>query len=185
MQRGTETGEFTRFQHRAALVCGLVPAAAHERDALDDIFLVVASFWRLRLLPLGQERMLRVLALAELLIRRLASLSPRTATPQQVDQFYSEVFPACHLLSRNESPMIVPERLRKLASFGTADMTFTAYQALRAAERSVLAAFEEAFAQSTPIHDRMAILMELGRQCMDAETGSNTTKEPEGHDVPV
>ncbi len=177
----TDAAGLTRFQYRAALVCGVVPAAAPERDALDDILLVLASFWRLKLLSLGQERMLRVLALAELLIRRLALLSPRAATPQQVDQFYSEVFPACHLLSRNESPMMVPDRLRTLASFGTADVTCTAYQALRAAERSVLVAFEEAFAQGTPTHDRMAILMEVGRHCMD-ETASSTRKEAEGTD---
>jgi len=175
----TDAAGLKLFQHRAALVCGVAPAAPHDRDELDDILLVVASFWRVKMLSLGHERMLRVLALAEPLIRRLASLSPRATTPQQVDQFYSEVFPACHLLSRNESPMMVPERLRKLASFCTADLTFTAYQALRAAERGVVSAFEEAFAQGTPTHDRMAILMELGRHCMD-ETASTTRKETGG-----
>jgi hypothetical protein len=33
---------------------------------------------------------------------------------------------------------------------------------LKAAERNVLVAFEEAFSRDTPIHDRMAILSELG-----------------------
>jgi hypothetical protein len=154
-----------RFLHRAARVCGVEDAAPQGRDYLDDVLLALASSWRVKMLSLGHERMLRVLALGEVLIRRLASLSVRALTPQQVDQSYGEMFPACHLLSQEESPMILPKAHRKVPPFGTPELTFTAYQALRAAERNVLVAFEEAFPQNTPTHDRMAILIELGSHC--------------------
>ncbi len=151
-----------RFLQRAARVCGVEYAAPHDRDDLDDVLLALASSWRVRMLSLGHERMLRVLALGEVLIRRLASLSVRALTPQQVDQFYCEMFPACHMLSHDESPMILPKVHRKVPPFGTAELTFTAYRALKAAERNVLVAFEEAFSRDTATHDRMAILIELG-----------------------
>ena len=173
----TNPDALQRFLARAALVCGVAPAAPHGRDDLDDILLVVAPSWRLKMLPLGQERMLRVLALAEVLIRRLAPLSLRAMTPQQVEQSYTAMFPACRLLSLDESPMIAPNAPRTVPPFGTADVTFTAYHVLRAAEKNVLAAFEEAFSQGTPTHDRMAILIELGRQYADptASTAPNST----------
>jgi hypothetical protein len=175
----TDPDSLKRFLHRAALVCGVVPAAPQGRDYLDDILLVLASYWRLKILSLGRERMLRVLALAEVLIRRLASLSPRTMTPQEVDHFYLEMVPACHLLSQAESPMIVPNAFRNVPPFGTAELTFTAYRALRGATKNVLVAFEEAFSQNTPTHDRMAILIELGRHCANA-TASKKRKRTKG-----
>jgi hypothetical protein len=152
-----------RFLERATRVCGVDPTPRHHRDELDDFLLVLAPYWRLKMLPLGYERMLRVLALAEVLIRRVASLSPRPITPQQADQFYTEISPACCLLSHDESPLAVPAGRRQVPPFGTAELIFTAYQALRAVDTSVMAAFEEAFSAGTPTHDRMAILIELGR----------------------
>ena len=152
----------TRFLQRAARVCGVVPMS-RDRDAIDDLLLVLAPYWRLKMLPLGHERMLRVLALAEVLIRRMASLSPRDMTLQEADHFYMELSPACRLLSLDESPMAAPGELRQVPAFGTAELAFAAHQALRAAETNVMAAFDEAFAAGTPTHDRMAILVALGR----------------------
>jgi hypothetical protein len=157
-----------RFLDRAARVCGVSPAAARDRDDLDDFLRVLAPYWRLKMLPLGHERMLKALALADVLIRRLAALSPRPITLQQADQFYEQMSPVGRLLSRDELPLALPDGAPQLPPFGTSELTFTAYQALRAAGTGVMAAFEQAFAAGTPTHDRMAILNDLGRYYGDA-----------------
>jgi hypothetical protein len=157
-----------RFLERGSLVCGVAPTPARGRDALDDVLLVLAPYWRLKMLALGHERMLKVMALAEVLIRRLASLSVRDITLQQAEQFYEQLSPACRLLSLDESPLSVPAGLRKVPPFGSAELTFTAYHVLRAADTSVMDAFEEAFSADTSTHDRMAILNELGRDYGDS-----------------
>jgi hypothetical protein len=151
-----------RFLPRTTLVCGVVYAAPKTRDYLDDLLLVLASSWRVGMLHLGQERMLRVLALAGVLLRRLASLSPRALTPQQVNHFFGELSPALRLLSRNETPLTLPKAFQKVPPFGAASLTFTAYRALRGAEKNVLVSFEESFSKDLSVADRMAVLVELG-----------------------
>jgi hypothetical protein len=157
-----ESRTLEKFVRRAALVCGVVYAKPKTRDDLDDVLLALAPSWRVGMLRMGQARMLRVLALFEVLLRRLASLSMRPLTPQQVNQFYSELSPALRLLSREEAPMTLPKAFQKVPAFGSAAMTFTAYRALRGAEKNVLLAFEGAFSQDLSASDRMAILLELG-----------------------
>lgn len=154
---------FDEHLRRASLLCGVVPAERAQRDGLDDTLLALASSWRLNMLHIGQERMLRVLGLADLLLRRLSVISGRALTPQQTNHGFNELMPALRFLSRGDTPLTLPKSAQKVPPFGSAGVTFSAYRALRAAEtKGLLTSLEETFPKELLPFDRMAILTELG-----------------------
>jgi hypothetical protein len=159
---GGEVEALSRFVRRAALVCGVAYAPRVTRDSLDDLLLTLAPIWRVEMIHLGPTRMSRVLALAEVLLRRLTTLAERAPSPKQVYRMYTDIFPALQLLSLDDEPMLLPKALQKVPPLGSAKLTFAAFHALRGAEKRLLVGFEEAFAPDLAVSDRMAILLELG-----------------------
>jgi hypothetical protein len=151
-----------QYLRRSSAVCGILYEPNKKRDYLDDIFLALAASWRIEMLHLTQPRMIRVLALAEVLVRRLALLPDRRLSPQQVHKMYADFMPALLLLSMEDTPLRLPKSMQKVPSFGDSKLTFAAYTALRGAEKYTLSGFEDAFHKDLSTSERMSILQELG-----------------------
>lgn len=163
------------FVERAARVMGLKPAGRSEaRDRLDDVLLALAPAFRLELLSLSTEDILRALALGELVVRQLMAISGDPVNPKGVFSVLQNNGPALRLLSRDcESFMrIKPARL-KAPPFGDAELTFAAFATLRGLGSSMdpLSTLESALGPSLTASDRVILLTQLGQQVDGALLG--------------
>lgn len=166
-----EPGKLDSFVEWAAgllsLDLSLRPAA---RDHIDDLLLSLASMLRLNSLFLPAGKRLRVLALSELALRRLLTLAGEhpagqadAATPKGAFEILSRVAPALHLLAIADEPVTAPKRgMKNVPQFGVPEMTFAAFEVLRAAGRdeSIAGVLEENLV-TLSLSDRMALLMDL------------------------
>lgn len=166
-----EPGKLDSFVEWAAgllsLNLSLRPAA---RDHIDDLLLSLASMLRLNSLFLPAGKRLRVLALSELALRRLLTLTgvhpagqADAATPKGAFEILSRVGPALHLLAIADEPVTASRRaMKNVPPFGMPQMTFAAFEILRAAGREEsLAGVLEKNLMTLSISDRMALLMDL------------------------
>ncbi len=151
---------------RAAALLGLVvPAGPVKRDGTDDILLAIAPTVRTSFLRLPADGILLSLALAELLVRRVTTLSPGASTPQGVFGIVGSVMPALHLLGCADVPVVTSQRGRpKAPPFGDPAMVFAGYQVLRGVARhdGILDALEAGMARLSSVADRSAFLIEMG-----------------------
>jgi hypothetical protein len=151
---------------RAAPLLGLaVPPGPVGRDGTDDILLAIAPAVRLSFLRLPADGILLALAVAELVVRRIAVLSPAAPTPQGVFGVISSVVPALHLLGCADVPVETSRRGRpKAPPFGNAAMVFAGYRVLRGVSGNggILDVLEAGMARLSSVADRSAFLVEMG-----------------------
>ncbi|MDP2954948.1 MAG: hypothetical protein Q8N53_00890 [Longimicrobiales bacterium] len=151
---------------RAAALLGLVvPSERAGRDGTDDILLAIAPAVRVSCLRLSADGILLALALAELVVRRLAALTSAPPTPQGAFGIISSVLPALHLLGCADVPVETPQRGRpKAPPFGDPAMVFAGYRVLRGVTGGdgVLNALEAGMARLSSVADRSAFLVEMG-----------------------
>jgi hypothetical protein len=163
-----DSGRFDELLARAAALLGLAttPRAAPS-DTIDQLLLALAPAFRLRLLHLPSEGILRALALGELWVRQTSTLSRGTSTPQEIYETLSAAAPALALLARGEGPISFPRNARKrVQPFGDPQLTFAAHRVLSAGSgsRAALDTLEEAMTNLTTAADRTVFLIELGSQ---------------------
>lgn len=169
-----DSGSLDAFVERAAAVMKMTPTRSGERDLLDDVLLALSPTFRLELLSLSSDGILRALAIGELIVRRLLANSNRTVSPKGVFSILGNNGPALRLLARDGESItrIKPARLKSPA-FGDADLTFTAFATLRELGNTVdsLSALERTLAPSLTASDRVILLTQLGEQVDRALTG--------------
>lgn len=167
-EQAAKPAELDLFVKRAAQILGLGPASKHrKRDNVDDLLLALAPSHRLSLLHTSSEAMLRALAIDEILLRPMMSLSTIPMTPQGANSVLNNISPAVRLLARGDEKVEFAANANlKSAPFGDADMTLSAFAALRkiSGGTGVLQALEQAIKPGMPISDRSALLIQLGTQ---------------------
>ncbi|MGE0132776.1 MAG: hypothetical protein AB7U82_32255 [Blastocatellales bacterium] len=145
----------------------LRPAA---RDHIDDLLLALASMLRLNLLSLPAEKRLRILALYELVFRRLLTLAGEhpagpsdAATPKGAYGVLTRIRPALWLLANADEPATaVKGAIKNVPPYGDPEMTFAAFEILRAAEKEQpLTETLERNLTPLTVSNRMALLMDL------------------------
>lgn len=140
------------------------------RNHIDDLLLAISPILRLSRLTLPAEKRLRVLALGELALRRLLTMTGEqpvgpsdASTPKGAIEVLSRIANVMHLLAIADEPaMAAKNAMKNLPPFGDAQMTFAAFEILRAAEKEqTLSAVLEKNLVKLPVADRMALLMDL------------------------
>jgi Fe-S-cluster containining protein len=140
------------------------------RDHIDDLLLALASMQRLNLLMLTPEQRLRVLALGELVLRRLLAMTgdrpvgpADAAAPKGAYEILSRIRPVLHFLAVSDEPTVTGKKaVENIPPFGDADMTFAAFEILRAAQQEQ--PLTEVLERTLPplsVSNRMALLMDL------------------------
>lgn len=159
------------------------------RDYIDDLLLSLAPMLRLNSIVLSWEEKLRVLALEELILRRLLTLAGQqpigpadASTPKGAFEILTRLSPAVRLLAIADAPVTAAKgAIRKLPPFGEPEMTFAAFEILRVAvkQKPLTEVLEETLMTLSVAH-RMALLMDLasyiGSAAMAPKRKSRTTK---------
>jgi Fe-S-cluster containining protein len=167
----SEPDRLNSFVSWAAALLGLnLSLRPASRDHIDDLLLALASMLRLNLLSLPAEKRLRVLALSELALRLLLTLAGEhpvgpadAATPKGAYGVLGRLRPALWLLAISDEPVIAVKRATKnIPPFGDSEMTFAAFEILRAAENEepLTRALERNLASLT-VSNRVALLTDL------------------------
>jgi Fe-S-cluster containining protein len=152
-----------RFVERARRILGLNMTETASRDHLDDLLLAFAPVYRLSLLSLGPDAMLRALAIVELITRRGWSTAAQL-TLQTVANTASQFTATEVLLAQGDKTFDFGKVSQKTFSFQGPEITFAAFQVTRLAPTSgVLTALEQAIEPSMTISDRSVLLLHLGR----------------------
>jgi len=164
----SDPGELDKSTERAAHVMGLDAGSEfRERDHVDDMLLALAPSHRISLLHMSSEAILRALAISEILLRQMMSLSSIEMTPQGANSILGNVGPAVRLLARGDETIELAGNANpKSPPFGDPSMAFAAFTALRnvGAGTGVLVALEKAIKPHMSIPDRSALLVQLGSQ---------------------
>lgn len=141
------------------------PAGSHSRDQLDDLLLAIAPPYRLSMLALTPEQILRALAVAELTLRLGCALSTLPQSLQGIMRMASTFGPAQRLLAYGDEPFDFAKPIgKKDLAFGDAQLTFAAYvfQRRSAGPAGVLGALEEVIKAEMPMSDRSVLFQRLG-----------------------
>ena len=93
--------ELADWLRRAAAVLALEAQDA-VRDDFDEKLLVLSCSWRMDLLQMEAEDALRVLALAEVILRR--QMFAQSPTPQQLAQAFGRLVPVLKMLAQGDKP---------------------------------------------------------------------------------
>lgn len=159
------------------------------RDHIDDLLLSLAPMLRLNSIALSAEKKLRILALSELVLRRLLTLAGQhpigpadASSPKGAFEILNRLGPAVRLLAIADDPVTAAKgAIRKLPPFGEPQMTFAAFEILRTAgnEQPLTDVLEKNLMALSVAH-RMALLMELatliGSKAMAPNRKSRSTK---------
>jgi len=153
------------FQKRAAkLLSWTIPAQPETRDALDDILIASASAYRVESLYHSDEALLRFLTLAELMSRRVFTMSISGPTLQGVYGVIEDMRPALRLLAWGDEKPPLKKTPLKSPEFGDPNLVASAQKFLNwMPGKGVLSALEKAFPPKFTPAERMAVL----RQCAD------------------
>ena len=141
------------------------PSRSRPRDELDDLLLAIAPPYRLSLLALTSEQILRALAVAEITLRQGRSLWKLPLSLQGVMNMASGFGPAQRLLAYADEPFEFARPIsKKDLTFGDAQLTFAAYvfQRRSAGPAGVLGALEEVIKPEMPVSDRSVLFQRLG-----------------------
>jgi hypothetical protein len=142
------------------------------RNHIDDLLLAISPILRLSRLTLSfsVEKRLRVLALSELALRRLLTLTGEqpvgpadASTPKGAIEILRRISPVLHLLAIADEPVITGKHaMKNIPPFGDAQMTFAAFEILRTAEKEqpLTGAFERTLVNFS-VADRMVLLMDM------------------------
>lgn len=141
-----------------------------KRNHVDDLLLSIAPILRLSKLALPSEKRLRVLALSELALRRLLTLTGEqpvvaadAAGPKGAIEILNRIGTVLHLLAIADEPVTTTKNaLKNIPPFGDAEMMFAAFEILRIAEKGhPLTNVLEKNLVSLSDADRMALLMDM------------------------
>lgn len=152
------------FVERASRILGYEsPLKREERDALDDMLLAFASPYRIGLLDLPEQGILRALAISEIMVRRAWRSAPLQPSFQGLANNIEIFKPVQVLLALDDEAFDFGKMTQKTLSFCDAELTFAAFIAVHnAAERGVLGALELAIPPKMSVADRSILLMRLG-----------------------
>ena len=147
--------ELARFTKRVAqLMAWGPPSKADQPDAYDDVLLAIASPIRASMLHVPADRLIRILALAERVVRRVFALSGVPPKPQAVHSVVQQSTALFSLLSRADDTVKL-RNLRKDAGFGHPDLVFAEFLTKRdIGTVGVLQALENGFKRLPAPSDR-------------------------------
>lgn len=164
-------GQLEAFVSWAARLLSLdISLRLATRDHIDDLLLSLAPMLRLNSIILSAEKKLRILALDELILRRLLTLAGQhpvgpadASTPKGAFEILTRLSPAVHLLALADEPVTAAKgAIRRLPPFGEPHMTFAAFEILRTAEmEKPLTEVLEKTLMTLSVAHRMALLMDL------------------------
>lgn len=152
------------FAERAQQIIGYeaVPRRA-VRDDLDDLLLAFASPYRIGLLGLRTEGILRALVVAEMIARRAWSGATMKPTFQALANTVANMRSIQFLLAWGEEQFDFGKVARKSFAFRDSELTFAAFIAVNnAVTRGLLDALAEAIPPAMSIADRSVLLTRLG-----------------------
>ena len=137
----------------------LSPNGSHGPDAMDDIFLAIGPAMRIEALYHTDEGLLRYLALAEMLARRVFVMSQGPVTPQGVYGVIEDMRPAIRLLAwADEAPALKKTSL-KSPEFGNPTLVSSSQRFLNwIPSKGVLPALEKAFEPNFSAADRTVVV---------------------------
>ena len=157
-----------------------VPARSRPHDELDDLMLAIAPPYRLSMLILTSEQILRALAVAELTLRLGSTLSTLPLSLQGVMRMASSFAQSQRLLAYGDEPFDFAKPIsKKDLAFGDAQLTFAAYvfQRRSAGPAGVLGALEEVIKPEMPMSDRSVLFQRLGN-LVDQRRVKATKRKP-------
>ncbi len=168
------------FVTRAAAVWGMgaIPQRV-SRDGIDDLLIALASPLRMRFVSLGDEGILRILALGEVVLRRVASLSIAPPSVQGAFKIITSVEGVLRLLARGDSPIPLPRRTSSLhLKFSNPEMTMAAFQVVSEAHRKqgILTTLEASLSSSISPADRSVLLLQLSQK-FELESAAHRKKQ--------
>jgi hypothetical protein len=160
----TDPPALAAFIKRARGILGYESSPKREqRDALDDMLLAVASPYRIGLLELPAEGILRALAIAEIIVRRAWRGASQQPSFQGLANHIATFKPVQVLLAFADEAFDFGKVTQKMLSFRDAELTFAAFIVVHnAAEIGVLGALEQALPLNMSVSDRSILLMRLG-----------------------
>ena len=165
------------FVQRARRILGYESAPRSlERDIFDDLLLACAAPYRIGFLDLAAEEILRVLAIAETIVRRAWFGATQIPTFQGLANTVASFRAVEALLAYGDEDFDFGRLTQKTFSFQNAELTFAAFIAARnVAEKGVLGALEQAIPSGMSVADRSVLLMRLG-ELMQTTKSKRTRK---------
>jgi hypothetical protein len=148
------------FRKRVAKLLGwTLPPQQDSRDALDDILIASAPAYRVESLFLSDEALLRFLSLAELLVRRVYSMSIGAPTLQGVFGVIEDMRPALRLLAWGDAKPPLKKVSLKSPEFGDSNLVDSAQKFLNwMPVKGVLPALEKALPAEFKTADRIVVV---------------------------
>jgi len=148
------------FRKRVAKLLGwTIPAQQDSRDPLDDILIASAPAYRVESLFLSDEALLRFLTLAELLVRRVFSMSIGSPTLQGVYGVIEDMRPALRLLAWGDAKPPLKKVTLKSPEFGDTNLVDSAQKFLNwLPVKGVLPALEKALPPKFSTADRIVVI---------------------------
>ena len=166
MNAAADASALSVFLERARRILGYQTAAqSNGRDLIDDLLLTLAGPYRISLLDLSDEGVLRALAIAELIIRRAWAGATITPSLQGIANTAATFRPIQVLLADGDERFDFGRVTKKTFSFSEPELTFAAFITTQhSVEKGVLDALDEAISPEMAVADRSVLLMRLGQQ---------------------
>ncbi len=164
MAASSEPAALKTFSNRVCQVMGYESTLkSDKRDTLDDLLLVFASPYRIGFLDLEAEEILRLLVVAEGIVRHAWPDGTQMATLQGLANTVSVFRPIQLLLAAGARHFEFGRLTQKSFSFRNAELTFAAFMTVQQSlQQGVLTALEAAIPASMSVSDRSVLLMRLG-----------------------
>ena len=141
------------------LMSWTMPAQPETRDPLDDILIASAPAYRVESLFHSDEGLLRFLVLAELLARRVYTMSLAAPTLQGVYGVIEDMRPALRLLAWGDTKPLLKKTPLKSPEFGDTTLVDSAQKFLNwMPGKGVLSALEKAFPPKFTAADRIVVV---------------------------
>jgi hypothetical protein len=135
------------------------PPESEKRDTMDDMLLAIGSALRIEALHLTDEGLLRVLALSEMLARRVYVMSQGPATLQGIYGVVEDMRPALRLLAWADDAPTMKKVPLKSPEFGDPDLVSSAQKFLNwMPSKGVLPALERVFDRKFSAADRTVLI---------------------------
>ena len=164
--------DLSEWLRRAACVLSL-QVQTKALDDLDEKLLVLSCAWRIDLLKLEAEQVLRVLALAEVVLHREMFAPP--VTPQQLAHSFGRLKPVLTMLAQGDTPKPISAERMSAPTVGDPTLAIMSLRVLSHAGRvGVLEALEQHLPAELSQADRFALLFDLGSQFKDKAARDNS-----------
>jgi hypothetical protein len=136
-----------------------MPADPQDHDVIDDILLAIAPALRIEVLHHNEEGLLRYLALAEALVRRVFVMAQGPPSVQGVYGVIDDMRPAIRLLAWSDDAPTLKKVSLKSPEFGNPNLVSSAQKFLNwMPSRGVLPALEKAFDSKFSAADRTVLV---------------------------